>query len=339
MAAARNGDIVAPLDTRYLQKGIPKKGEKSTDSSRQRIVTFLRGIYESIAETLPDIRDDTWDGVDTSSTNFELPELVDPYSEVLGRKVKKPRKRKFSLQLNQERRDVDIFEERFLPPGSMKEYHEQMRATELLSQDEKPVAFSTFWRVWTEDFPFLRFRPTSSHAACGTCIRHKLLIRSFNGHLKARRLQVECYSAHLKAQYCDRLQYWELRGTSRLRSGFDVLLILDGMDQAKFSYPRSELFKSKDLQGMPRARAHICGVVVHGRFILFTISPSTVAKDANSCIEITAHCLHLLSKEMPLNRLTLHIQSDNTSREVKNNHYLRFLASLVSHRPSENFDM
>jgi hypothetical protein len=31
--------------------------------------------------------------------------------------------------------------------------------------------------------------------------------------------------------------------------------------------------------------------------------------------------------------LTLHIQSDNTSREVKNNHCMRFLSSLVCHGP------
>ena len=68
--------------------------------------------------------------------------------------------------------------------------------------------------------------------------------------------------------------------------------------------------------------------------IVFTVSAADVAKDANSCIETTAHVLHRLSQETDLRMMTLHVQADNTAREVKNNHYIRFLGSLVTHRTS-----
>ena len=335
MAAARAGEIVAPVDLRYLSKGLP--AQNSNNSSRTRIVSFLRGIYESVAETLPDIKDEPGSGVDVTAITLGDPEIEDdPYVKALTddtilTKQKHQRKRRFNLCLNTSR-TKDSEEVRWLPPGHIRDFYEQMCVTESRSIDERPPAFSTFWRVWHEDFSFLKFRPTSSHAMCSTCLRHKLLIRGMSGHMKARVVQIEHYASHLRSQYNDRLRYYDLRGICRLRNLTEVLLIQDGMDQAKFTYPRSDLIsESKELAGMPRPRAHITGAVAHGFLVLFTISPADLPKDANTSIETTAHILHLLSKQMSLARVSLTIQADNTSREIKNNIYLRWIASLVSH--------
>lgn len=338
----RSGEISAPLDSRYLKKGLPAD-TKPSDTSRPRVVSFLRQIYDSVAEKLPDVRDDGYDDFQNPSVVLEVPELSDPYTRALNQgemksesEVKpmsrktgktKTRKKKKSVYINPGRKDE---EERFLPPGHMKDYWEQMLAAEAPS-DLPPVAFSTFWRVWYQDFHFMKFRPQSSHAMCSTCLRHKMIIKSLTNHSKARQEQQRLFTAHLRSQYCDRLVYWELRARSRARSPFEVTLILDGVDQAKFTYPRSDVFRSKDLASVQRPRAHVSGLICHGRFILFTVSPSNVPKDANSCIETTAHALELLAKEIDLSMIILNINSDNTSREVKNNFYIRWLASLVSH--------
>lgn len=336
--AARRGDIVAPADLRYL-KGVPQKGVRPTNDSRERVVSFLRGIYESVAETLPDVRDDPFDpDVDIPTVSCEVPELMDPYAKILGAKnikkknTKKKRKlrKKGAVEVNPDRKKAFEDRVRFLPPGAMKDYHEQFVSAHPRAADEKPIALSTFWRVWKEEFPFMKIRATSNHAQCTTCVRHKLIIRGMNGHLNARKLQVEQYVAHLRSQYQDRLLYWDIRGIARDKTPFETILVLDGMDQGKFAYPRSDLFRSKDLAGFNRPRAHISGCILHGRMVLFTVSPSTLPKDANAAIETTAHCLHLLSKHIPLRRLILNIQADNTPREVKNNHYLRWLCSIVS---------
>ncbi|CAK9054939.1 FO synthase subunit 1, partial [Durusdinium trenchii] len=341
VASVRSGKSVPPADLRYLRKGLVKV---VPNESRALIVSYLRGVYESVAETLPDIRDDTWDDDDEGTCAVPTIELQppDPYAEVDAsnqqqeaqsvqsssrkkKRSKKPNSRTRSLLINAERREM--LEDRWLPPGSMKDYYEQMIA----SHPRESISFSSFWRVWRQEFANMRFRPSSSHALCSTCLRHKLLIRDMHQYLFARQQQHAFFQAHLKSQYLDRVQYWDLRGVSRLASPFQVTLILDGMDQSKFCYPRGAVYMAKDLATLQRPRAHISALIAHGHFVLFVVSSADMPKDSNACIEVTAHALQLLSERLDLSRVTLNIQSDNTTREVKNNHYLRFLGMLVSH--------
>ena len=206
MTAVRQGDVVAPADMRYL-KGIPKT-ERSDNDSRSRIASFLSGIYESVAETLPDVRDDTFDpdDFDPKAAFVEVPELVDPYVKAMeSRPQKKPRKRKFSVTLNTSRKELFEGQERWLPPGHIRDYYEQFKAA--MDDNQKVPAFSTFWQIWLQDYPFMKFRPQSNHAECATCIKHKLLIRGLTGHMKARQMQVQNYASHLRSQYQDRLTY------------------------------------------------------------------------------------------------------------------------------------
>ena len=337
MDTAKRGDEMVPPDMRYLLRGLPAKGERQYGDTRARTVTFLQGIYNSVAECLPDFRDDGYDADELPTVNdLKVPELGDPYTEILGQEGKpllKPfggkqrltRKKKFSLSINLDRKD----EVKFLPPGNMKDYWEQMVAAETAS-NLPPVPFTTFWRTWYEEFNFMKFRTSSSHAACGACLRHKMLLKELSGFVAARAEQARHYSAHLRNQYQDRVCYWECRASSRMRLTH-ACLILDGMDQGKFAYPRSDTFRAKCLNSLQRPRAHISGLILHGRLILFTISPADLPKDSNACIEMTAHALQLLSKEVDLSRVVLSVQADNTTREVKNNHFIRFLTFLTSH--------
>ena len=61
--------------------------------------------------------------------------------------------------------------------------------------------------------------------------------------MHAQRQQMHAYHRHLYHQYQDRLSYWSARGISRSR-GSEITCILDGMDQAKFMYPRGSCLKS-----------------------------------------------------------------------------------------------
>ena len=100
-------------------------------------------------------------------------------------------------------------------------------------------------QVWLADFPFLRIRPSRSHPECAVCVKMKLWIRHLGDHLHARRQQLAAYHSHLHHQYRDRLCYWEQRGVSRAHDGKTILAIVDGMDQAKFAYPRHLGLKSR----------------------------------------------------------------------------------------------
>ena len=316
-----------PMDARFMLK---PKSRVSGDGATASIVSYLQSLYDSVAETLPDIRDDP--GVETSLDTGALKD-VDSYSAELtenkGAVVKmKTRKRKMSLKLHPERHpDVSGAEVRYLPPGVMRDYWETMQ-----SSGHGNASFKTFWEVWHVEFPHLRFRPTSSHAQCSTCLHHKLLIRELCHHVAARRKQSNLLVEHLAAQYRDRLSYWAMRGSSRLHYHTNLVVIVDGMDQCKFSYPRSVLFRGKDLSTMVRPKLHIIGILAHGWGLCFAISGHDFPKDSSVMTELLANLLTRLAADgVRLQMCNLHLQSDNTSREIKNSTLMRFLSALVSH--------
>ena len=325
-----------PADLRFLKKSCSKvAGESST----ARVVSFLETLYESVAETLPDVRDDAisaklvepviaqGDGYAANLT--EEATASDPLKQIHAEQ-KRPRKRKKGLQLHPERHpDVSKLEVRYLPPSTMKEHWETMQSLD----GKEAVSFGTFWKTWHREYPHLRIRPASSHTQCTNCLWYKLMIRELSNHLCARQNQQDLLNKHLMAQYRDRQIYWALRGSSRLRLGCQVTLILDGMDQCKFSYPRSRVTSSKDLSNMIRPRLQVTGSIVHGYCLVFVVSNHDHSKDSSASCEVVAHLLTRLQQMgVPLHSTDINIQSDNTVREVKNNTLLRFLGACVSHR-------
>ena len=342
--AARDGRTVPPVDMRYLQKD-QKRLDAHGDNARARIFTFLEGVYHSQAETLPDVRDDPADEMThvIAKVSFEDDYAAALESNVMPKvtlqddnaimnaavppKEKKTRKHCRSIEINPDRLHL---EERFLPPGTFRELYDQMCSAD---GGSNKVSFVQFWRVFRKDFPHLKFRQHSTHSMCSVCARHKLLIREMSHHLKARRKQHELYVQHLQHQYQDRCIYWQLRSLSRSRCG-EILIIIDSMDQAKFSYPRGGIYRTKDLASMQRPRSHISGILIHGYGVMFSVSGQDMPKDSNSMVELMSHALTTLQKEhkVQLNQCVLNIQSDNTCREMKNNPFLRWLGYLVSNR-------
>ena len=127
-------------------------------------VSFLSELYSSVAETLPDFRDDTWD-VTTSLVDASAADDKDSYASLLAKEIdsggamfepsakknkkgkgSKVRKMRRSIQVNLERKPGSggQHEERWLPPGQMKDQWE------LYKQRAKGVnsaSFTTFWRA------------------------------------------------------------------------------------------------------------------------------------------------------------------------------------------------
>ena len=158
------------------------------------------------------------------------------------------------------------------------------------------------------------------------------MIKRLGHHLKARAEQQRYLWAHLKAQYADRLVYYKARSFSRQKDLKIITIIQDGMDQGKVSLPRSPLMKGKDLSMMQKPKLHVSLTIVHGYFMIWCLSNPDCQKDSNASVEPLAHAMTLLNREYGLNlgeyRLIVH--ADNTCREVKNNHVLRWAAAQVS---------
>eukprot|EP00435_Cladocopium_sp_Y103_P074474 s436_g49.t1 len=257
------------MDLRFVHKpGSVVQGE----SAAAKVASFLNSLYESAAETLPDIKDD--EGVVMRAHQHEA-NPCDAYAQSVGKPSSgKSRKRKLD-------ESVASKEVRFLPPGCMRDHYEAMAAVD----SSERVSFKTFWKIWTRDFGHMRFRPASNHSQCNVCIRYKLMIRSLSNHILARQRQTELLAEHLRDQYKDRIQYWSLRGTSRLGCTH-LVCILDGMDQAKFMCPRTRLCAAKDLNSMQRPRLHVSGCIIHGWGLGFFISLADHSKDSSCMVEI-----------------------------------------------------
>ena len=168
------------MDLRYLLKPLTNVGAERRAQVRGDICSFLEYIYESVAETLPDFRDEMGGstGVQLAVDDPYLQEMdsqkrtADEMLEELDLRARaKPRKRKGQVQINLSRTSATM-EERWLPPGTMKEYYEQYRSQSAL---EKPGSFPSFWRVagtlLRRDlclfcFPFLQFWVTELIVRC-----------------------------------------------------------------------------------------------------------------------------------------------------------------------------
>lgn len=136
------GAVVPPADLRYLKKASNPKG----GSVVGKVITFLQSLYESVAETLPDMRGEADCEAITLAPGEEL--APDPYADAMD-EVKpfhiKPRKKPRHFRSIKVDPALDVEQDdRYLPPGGhMKDYWEQM----LLEDDSVKVSFCQFWRA------------------------------------------------------------------------------------------------------------------------------------------------------------------------------------------------
>lgn len=147
-----------PVDLRYLCK--PRALEKNHEI-RADVVSFLNNLYTSVAETLPDVRDDPLSPEEDLS--LQKPgEEADPYAQKLadvvagnkdlGRAETKKRTKRKGVEINPQRINM---EKKWLPPGNMRDHWEQYWLVSTLS---KPASFPTFWRdSWILEMAFCEY--------------------------------------------------------------------------------------------------------------------------------------------------------------------------------------
>ena len=143
--------------------------------------------------------------------------------------------------------------------------------------------------------------------------------------------QVLKLQEHRKAQYADRRVHWAIRAEAML-GGCWIVIICDGMDQAKFCYPRClDAMLSKMLEPCQRPRLHVNACLVHGSSSLIAISRADMPKSTNVTIELVAIALTRLSRQgLDLSKCHIHLQLDNTSSCNKNVQLLRWCSFLTS---------
>ena len=142
--------MAPPVDLRFLRKGGGRIGDAKNAQARGDVFSFLCHIYESVAETLPDFRDEigSCHGVQIDISDPCQLEMQKALKSELQEtdllpKEKKQRKKNRQVDVNLDRTSATM-EERWLPPGTMYEWWEHYKSQSSLT---KPGSFVTFWRV------------------------------------------------------------------------------------------------------------------------------------------------------------------------------------------------
>lgn len=192
-------------------------------------------------------------------------------------------------------------------------------------------------QVWMTDFrDRLRIRAESHHSTCTTCVKHRLIIRRLPRG-PGRLAQVSLYKAHLARQYRDRQVYWSHRSKSRTEatSGAPVThcsLIVDGMDQAKHCYPKSQAVQAKEFASWSRPRLQATTCIAHGHAIVVGLSPQNTKSSGSRTLELIAYMMTKPLNHIHWSNCFLHLEADNATKEIKHQTSLRMLATLIGLR-------
>ena len=243
--AAKNGEASCPFDLRFCPRGEQTMGPKA-----ECVHQFLTKLYEETAECLPD-------GINSNKRPRQGRDRFDPP-------------------------EMDRDNVKHLPPGSIREYHAQCQALYPQHTISKklfssvsclgfkqhflileflrkifscfPLGAENWWQqflglqVWQRYFKgLLRIRFDSHHAKCGQCLKHRMILKRLGNNPAAQRCQRAELDRHLKRQHADRQIYYLSRARSRLDASSSapvtITCILDSMDQAKHSWPRSKAIR------------------------------------------------------------------------------------------------
>ena len=215
-----------------------------------------------------------------------------------------------------------------LPPG-----HPKLHWWTFRTSHEKVGSYSTFKRVWRDNFrQLLFFRAFGTHATCDTCSRLQAQMRAAKD-MCTRMRWAHQYRDHLRSQWRDRLVYWRLREQGRSLDGpLWLVCIVDGADQAKFRVVKAARWP-KAMDNLHRPKLQLIGCWVHGKEASFSLREENIPKGSNVCIEVLLQTLgRVVARLKHVNQpvpSNLWIQMDNAVGENKNQFWARLLGLLV----------
>lgn len=113
---------------------------------------------------------------------------------------------------------------------------------------------------------------------------------------------------------------------------FQLCGVLDSMDAAKYSWPRSAIMSSKQFCKFNRPKMACTALLLHGHSCLTVLTQNAISCNSSRTAEIVSHGLTQLQrqKNLDLSRAFFHLQADNASKECKNQCLLRHLSIQVA---------
>ena len=177
----------------------------------------------------------------------------------------------------------------------------------------------------------LKFRFEGMHSKCTECEKLKQHLRITTNAKDVALIKAD-YVQHLQSMLEDRKVDADMRQMAKDPAEKILSLSIDSMDCAKFRVPRN-LKQSKSFAALWRPESTFTVVLSEGHYESFFMCDQDVPKDSNLMITLLARSVHLclerLSKENQPHPRVLRIHCDNTPAETKNQHILRWMASLL----------
>lgn len=201
-------------------------------------------------------------------------------------------------------------------------------------------SWTTFRRALRAASKWLSFRKAAGqHGLCDQCMHYK---RELRKQLPVR-LRTQCmedYASHLLRNWRDRQvdAAWHAQaGQTRqaMMSGIPLgelqhsvlLLRSDGLDQAKHRVPRV-LVHSKMFDTVIRPAMHCQMIWCHFHLFEFCISEPDVRKDSTVHMDALSRCLSTIFDQHRALPRHVYVVLDNTSRDNKNQHMLKYWIKL-----------
>ena len=217
-------------------------------------------------------------------------------------------------------------EEVHLPPGRWRQVYDLFVSEMQLDLGTNEVVCSPnyFNSLRKKFFPTVKVPPQQRFTKCKQCtlLKAETARTRIPEELKAIKKRQH---KHLGQLMKERRKYWSRRSKARTQPKQYMSMIIDGMDQSKTLLPRFVL-ESSPMQRSLRLKAHLIGVMVHGRGNYVYVSNDRIHCDPN----LTIHCiLRTLQQLPPPLPKTLYHQADNAFRENKNKYVCAFLGMLT----------
>ena len=196
-------------------------------------------------------------------------------------------------------------------------------------------SWSTFWRVWTGSWRHLiKFRKIAQHAQCEICFNCSSFLHKSSASAEEKKAAAAEWREHLRGTYTDRLIYYHLRWSSRVREHLILVVIVDSMDKSKFVWPAYAFRPPHNLDKLVRPKLVLTAAICHGfHCSLFVSHDETTPHGASNYCEVLSRCFDRVFEICKSRRWKwpnqLVVQTDNTTAQAKNSEGMMFLSLLA----------
>jgi hypothetical protein len=225
---------------------------------------------------------------------------------------------------------------KYLNPGG---FEDLWLLYQVMTPNSGQASRTTLFRAWSNRWEnYLRFRNIGQGKRCKICARLDEE-RTQAADPDERASLMEKKKEHIAQIMADRevgMRATKMaeRDAKKPSDGRGQLLriTIDGMDQSKFKVPRN-LASTAEFESLWRPQLHVVGAIAHGHLEAYFLMDADLPKDANMNCTVIGRVLELVKEKigpqhaLPRNMI---VNADNTTRESKNQHFMNFLASMVS---------